>query len=163
MGGIVGELKRAEARDCPTVAALAEIPETRRAGEVRLGQAAAELLGPLLAQRAGLDPLEHEEGVVDLEHLGCAHRSRLGQPCERFGLQGVLARVGVHPGLHERFRAAGQHEAVGLVDVAPADTAHLTRAGRQSHATLPARISSSSPSQAACTRSSTSSKPPGAP
>ena len=45
---------------------------------MRLGQAAAELLGPLLAQRAGLDPLEHEEGVVDLEHLGCAHRSRLG-------------------------------------------------------------------------------------
>ena len=32
LGGIVGELKRAEARDCPTVGALAEIPETRRAG-----------------------------------------------------------------------------------------------------------------------------------
>ena len=126
-------------------------------------QPAPELLLAVRVEPSGLDPLERQVALLHVQHARRAQGAGLAQPAQAGRLGLVLARWRVGACLDERLPAVRQHDAKGFVDVAPADAPHIARAGRQAHAGSLARNCSSRPLQAACTRSSTSSKPPAAP
>ena len=66
---------------------------------MQAGEPAPQVLFAVPPQGARLDPLQGQVLVVDGQHLGHADRARLGQPRQRGGLGGELARARVGAGI----------------------------------------------------------------
>ncbi len=111
---------------------IAEVWGARGMGE---GQSAPELLSSRRVQTTGgLDPLQREVILTDLDHARRPQRAGLGEPGQSLGLGRVLPRAGVRSRLHERRGAVGERDAPRLVDVPAADAPGTGRSRRQAHA-----------------------------
>ena len=132
---------------------------------MRQREAAPEVLGAGGVERAGLDPLQREVVLPDLQHARRRQRAGLRQPAQAGGLGGVLRGGRIRSGLDERVAAVGERHAPGFVDVPATDAPRVTGPGRQAHRGSAARSGrasrncASSAAQADWTRSKTSSKP----